>query len=172
MKKSEIRKHYFQDKYVIISPKRGQRPHITKICKDDATKKECFMCPDGKVKIIYELPNLRGGWLVRVIKNIYPALSLDNKYAYGKQEVIIETPDHNKEIHELSIEHIKKILDVYSERYESLRKLDKIRYVLVFKNEGGKAGESIDHAHSQVIALPMIPPLIKEEINAIDDYTM
>lgn len=172
MKKSEIRKHYFQDKYVIISPKRGQRPHITKVCTDDGAKKECFMCPGGKVKIIYELPNLRGGWLVRVIKNIYPALSLDNKLAYGKQEVIIETPDHKKELHELPVEHIKKILDVCSERYESLRKLDKIRYVLVFKNEGGKAGESIDHAHSQVIALPMVPPLIREEVVAIDDYTI
>lgn len=172
MKKSEIRKHYFQDKYVIISPKRGQRPHITKVCTDDSEKKECFMCPNGKVKVIYELPDLKGGWLVRVIKNIYPALSLDNKYAYGKQEIIIETPEHKKEIHELPIEHIKRILDVYSERYESLRKLEKIRYVLVFKNEGGKAGESIDHAHSQVIALPMVPPLIREEITAIDDYTM
>lgn len=173
MKKSEIRKHYFQDKYVIISPKRGQRPHITKFCtEDENAKKDCFMCPGGKVKIIYELPNLNGGWLVRVIKNLYPALTLDNKYAYGKQEIIIESPDHNKEIHELPIDHIKKILDVYSERYESLKKMDKIRYVLVFKNEGGKAGESIDHAHSQVIALPMVPPLIREEINAIDDYTM
>jgi len=130
------------------------------------------MCAKGKVDLIYELPDLNGGWKVRVIRNKYPALTLDNKFAFGKQELIIETPDHNKEIHELSIEHIKKILDVYSERYESLRKMDKVRYVLVFKNEGGKAGESIDHAHSQVIALPMVPPLIREEINAIDDYVM
>jgi UDPglucose--hexose-1-phosphate uridylyltransferase len=173
MKKNEIRKHYFQDKYVIISPKRGRRPHRTKICKEDEkVGKKCFFCPGEKVKLVYELPNLSGGWLVRVIKNIYPALSLDNKYAYGKQEIIIETPEHNKEIHELSIEHIKKILDVYSERHESLMKLKKVRYVLVFKNEGGKAGESINHAHSQVIALPMLPPLIREEILAIDEYQM
>lgn len=173
MKKSEIRKHYFQDKYVIISPKRGKRPHITKVCQEDTeTAQKCFMCSDGKVDLIYEIPDLRGGWLVRIVKNIYPALTLDNKYAHGKQEIIIETPDHKKEIHELPISHIKKILDVYAERYESLSKMDKIRYVLIFKNEGGKAGESINHAHSQVIALPMIPPLIREEIVAIDDYNM
>ncbi|RJO60235.1 DUF4931 domain-containing protein [candidate division WS5 bacterium] len=173
MKKNEIRKHYFQDKYVIISPKRGKRPHRTKVAGDEEKAgKECFMCPKGKVKVIYDLPDLSGGWLVRVIKNIYPALSLDNKYAYGKQEIVIESPDHEKEIHELSIEHIRKILDVYSERYESLVRLEGIRYVIVFKNEGGKAGESINHAHSQIIALPMIPPLIREEILAIDDYQM
>jgi len=171
MKKSEIRKHYFQDKYVIISPKRGQRPHIVKVCAEDTSKTpECFMCPGGKVNLVYEIPDLKGGWLIRVIKNLYPALSPDNKYAYGRQEIIIESPDHKKEIHELSTEHIKKVLDVYSERYESLIKMKKIRYVLVFKNEGGKAGESIDHAHSQIIALPMVPPLIREEINAVDNY--
>ena len=173
MKKNEIRKHYFQDKYVIISPKRGKRPHRTKTCtEDEKMDKECFFCPQNKVKLIYELPNLSGGWLIKVIKNIYPALSLDNKYAYGKQEIIIETPEHKKEIHELPIEHIKKILDVYSERHDSLMKLKKIRFVLVFKNEGGKAGESINHAHSQVIALPMLPPMIREEILAIDEYQM
>lgn len=173
MKKSEIRKHYFQDKYVIIAPKRGQRPHVTKVCKEpEATKKDCFMCKNTKTDLIYEIPDLNGGWALRVMKNKFPALTLENKFAFGKQEIIIETPKHNHEIHELPVEHIVKILDVYSERYEALKRMERIRYVLVFKNEGGKAGESIDHSHSQVIALPMVPPLIRSEINAIDDYMM
>lgn len=162
MKKNEIRKHYFLDKYVIISPKRGKRPHTTKICQEDPTvSKTCFMCPDAKRKPVYEIHDDKGNWIIRVLNNDFPALSLDNKYAYGKQELVVETPLHNKELHEFPIEHIKKVLDVYSERYESLMKLEKIRYVLVFKNEGGKAGESISHSHSQVIALPMIPPMIR-----------
>lgn len=173
MKKSEIRKHYFQDKYVIISPKRGQRPHATKICKEpERPAKDCFMCKKTKADLIYDIPDLKGGWSVRVVKNKFPALTLDNKYSFGKQEIIIETPNHNQEIHELSVEHIMKIIDVYSERYEALKRMNRVRYVLVFKNEGGKAGESIDHSHSQVIALPMVPPMLRDEISAIDDYMM
>ncbi len=173
MKKNEIRKHYFQDKYVIISPRRSKRPHSVDTQEQSKeVNKKCDFCPGGHVKRIYDVKDRAGNWTVRVVKNLFPALTLDNKYAYGKQEVIIESPDHEKEIYELPVEHIKKILDVYSERYESLIKLDRIRYVLVFKNEGGKAGESLQHAHSQVIALPMIPPMIREELLAIDDYMM
>ena len=173
MNKNEIRKHYFQDKYVIISPKRAKRPQrLDTREQNQKTGKKCDFCPGGHVKKIYDLKDDAGNWDIRVVKNIFPALSLDNKYAYGKQEVIIESPDHDKEIYEFPVSHIKKILDVYSERYESLIKLDKIRYVLVFKNEGGKSGESLQHAHSQVIAMPMIPPMIREEILAIDDYMM
>ncbi len=173
MKKSEIRKHYFLDKYVVISPKRAERPHETKVVKEEIHKKDdCFMCPDGKVDVIYEIKDDKGGWLVRSIKNIYPALSMDNKYAYGNQEIIIETPDHSKDIHELSIEQLKKILAIYEERTESLSKIKGICYVLVFKNEGGRAGESINHTHSQVIALPMVPPVIQDEVVAMETYIM
>jgi len=173
MSKNEIRKHYFQDKYVIISPKRAKRPHYTKIKKEGETSSsQCFMCPGSKEKPIYEIYNGSKNWIIRVMHNGFPALTLDNKHAYGAQEIIVETPEHLKDIHEFPIEHIKKILDVYSERYESLSRLEKVRYVLVFKNEGGKAGESINHSHSQVIALPMLPPHIRSEMLAIDNYTM
>lgn len=173
MKKNEIRKHYFQDKYVIIAPKRGKRPHNVKAAGEKySVQKSCFMCPGSKEKVVYQIRDDRNGWLVRVLQNAYPALTLDSKYAYGKQEIVVETSEHNKEIHELSIDHIKKILEVYSERFEALSSLPKIRYVLVFKNEGGKAGESIAHAHSQIIALPMLPPLIREEILEVDRYML
>jgi UDPglucose--hexose-1-phosphate uridylyltransferase len=51
-----------------------------------------------------------------------------------------------------------------------LRKIKGIKYVIVFKNEGGKAGASIAHSHSQVIALPLIPPEIKKEYEDYGDY--
>ena len=93
MRKSEIRKHYFQDKYVIISPKRAKRPHSTKIKKEKEEIRECFMCPDFKKdKSIYEIKGKDKKWMIKVIKNGFPAFTLDSKFAYGKQEIVIETP--------------------------------------------------------------------------------
>lgn len=175
MKKSEIRKHYFLDRYVIFSPKRSLRPF--KISEEDKARKEkaresCFFCPQElKDKIIYKIGSGKN-WEVAVIPNKFPALTLDNKKAFGKQEILIETPEHGKELSDLPIKHITKILEAYDQRIFELSEIEGIRYVLVFKNDGGKAGASVPHAHSQIYALPMIPPLIQEVSNAIDDYKL
>lgn len=173
---SEIRKDYFLDKYVIISPKRGQRPNKVKNRAPEVDSKDCYFCrpqvddPNKQIQIkdYGRLPD--GSWEMKVIGNLYPALTMDNLNAYGKQEIIIETPEHGKELHHLSLEHIVKVLDLYEERYEYLMGQPGICYTLVFKNEGGKAGASIPHAHSQLIALPLIPPKIKHEADAMDEY--
>jgi len=170
LKESEIRKDYFLDRYVIISPKRGKRLHQV-IKKEEESSDICHFCPgqiDGKN--VLEIPNGNDSWKVKVIENIFPALTPNNLKAYGKQEVIIETPEHNKELHELSLEHIVEVLNVYIERFVTLSSLKGICYTLVFKNEGGKAGASVSHTHSQVIALPMIPPKLAEEATAQDNY--
>ncbi|NTU69584.1 DUF4931 domain-containing protein, partial [bacterium] len=86
------------------------------------------------------------------------------------QEVVIDTPEHNKEIHELSVDHVVKLLDTYIERNKALSKIEGINYILIFKNEGGKAGASVLHSHSQIYALPVVPPMIEEETLAIDKY--
>lgn len=174
MKKSEIRKDYFLEQYVIIAPKRNDRP-IKVQKKEDEKSRDCYFCPPiidepGREKVLLQKKDTAGKWKIKVITNKFPALSLDNLKAYGEQEIVIETPEHNKEIHELTLEHIKDIIDVYVERYVALKKLDGISYVLVFKNEGGKAGASIPHSHSQIYALPMIPPKIAAESAAMDNY--
>lgn len=168
---SEIRKDYFTDNYVIIAPKRNKRPDAIQKIKDDASCTDCHFCPDN----IDQPTILRSGgkgknWKVLVLPNKFPALTLDNHKAFGKQEVIIETPEHNKEINELSLEHIEEILDVYISRFETLRNTKGIKYVLVFKNEGGKAGASMAHSHSQIVALPIVPPMIKGEYQSYANY--
>lgn len=174
MEKSEIRKDYFLDRYVIIAPKRNRRPHKI-LRKEEDQLGECYFCSprvdDPKNETtIYEVKDDNGNWQIKVIENKFPALTLENLKAYGSQEIIIETPKHAVELHELSLEHIVKVIDVYIERYKALSQQKGICYTIVFKNEGGKAGASIPHTHSQIIALPMIPPKIAEEAAAMDDY--
>lgn len=174
MKQSEIRKHYFIDRYVIIAPKRSAKPDV--LTKTNRYETEtCSFCPPGiddtkKHETTYEVKDGKGGWDIKVIKNDFPALSLNNLKAYGYQEIIIETPKHGIELYDLPLEHITKIIDVYCNRFNFASKLDGIRYTLVFKNEGGKAGASVDHSHSQVISLPMVPPKAAREAEALNDY--
>lgn len=171
---SEIRKHYFENRYVIISPKRALRPDMLKEAPmppqpegSDPFDPE----PQKKEKALYEVRE-KGKWIIRVIENKFPALSTDNPKAYGKQELIIETPLHAKHLNDLSVDHIIKVLETYEQRIKTLSNMPKIKYVAVFKNEGGRAGASIQHAHSQVIALPFIPPLISSDASAMDEYVL
>ncbi len=171
MDQSEIRKDYFQNKYVIIAPKRAKRPQKV-LKKEEATSTPCYFCPEqvDKEFIVAKDPKAGQAWKILTVLNKYPALTEDNHEAFGRQEVIIETPDHAKEIHELPLDHIEKIIDTYIDRYEAMKKIEEIKYVIVFKNEGGKAGASIAHSHSQIIALPIVPPDLKTEYEAYADY--
>jgi len=172
MNKSEIRKDYFKDEYVIIAPKRAKRPHkVEALAEKD---KSCYFCPENfKDEIVtYQDNNAAGDWEIVSVVNKFAALTIDNPRAYGQAEVIIETRQHGLDINDFSVEHIVRIFNAYINRYAELRNMDKIKHVILFKNEGGKAGASIAHTHSQIMALPLLPPKIITEINAYSNYRL
>lgn len=167
---AEIRKHYFLDQYVIIAPRRNLRPEAFdhagephKIPND-----RCPFCGPGETAL-WQWPKGRN-WQVKVIKNAYPALTTSNPQAFGVQEVVINTPRHDQEFSELDVPEIETIFDAYLHRLTSLKQLNGIRYVLVFKNDGPMAGASVAHAHCQIFALPLIPPAIEREADALNHH--
>lgn len=178
MNKSEIRKDYLLDKYVIITPSRAKRPRDIKEQTIIDRSQDCYFCPDQvakqhkdmKGKYVIDEIKEKGKWQVVSVKNIFPAVSKDNKNAYGYQEVIIETPEHNKEIGQLTEGQIENILKMYTRRTKDLLKDKKIDYVLCMKNQGSKAGASKAHAHSQVFATNITPPTILQERDAVAKY--
>ncbi len=172
MLKSEIRKDYLSDKHVIITPGRAKRPRDISEQTIISRVSSCPFCPEkiDQKNILDQIDGPEGKILS--IKNVFPAVTLDNKKAYGVQEVIIETPDHKKELHDLSEGQIEQLLRMYSKRTEALSKIKNIEYVLCFKNQGSKAGASIVHAHSQIFATDIMPPEIKEELKIWRDYRL
>ena len=172
MLKSEIRKDYLLDKYVIITPGRALRPRDVEEQTIISRVAHCPFCPEkiDQKNIVDQIDAPEGK--ITCIKNIFPAVSLDNKKAYGAQEVIIETPDHKKELHDLSEKQIESLLRMYAKRTDELSKIKNIEYILCFKNQGSKAGASIVHAHSQVFATAMIPPDIAEELKVSYNYQL
>ncbi|MFA6272497.1 MAG: galactose-1-phosphate uridylyltransferase [Patescibacteria group bacterium] len=175
VQKSEIRKDYIQDKYVIIAPRRGSRPHdFEQIVSKITREKKCVFCPENIEKdlIIRKYDGQGKNWSLLTLKNKFPAVTLDNPNAYGVQELVIETPDHATELEYLPESHIKKLFDVYAERTYEISKLDKIKYILIFKNDGGKAGQSVAHSHSQVFATEFLPPHLMDKSQKTQEYKL
>ncbi|NCF75022.1 MAG: DUF4931 domain-containing protein [Xanthomonadaceae bacterium] len=172
--KSEIRKAYFLNKYVIITPSRRKRPRDIKEQTFIKRISKCVFCPKNIEKdlVVKKFKKRGGSWEFLVLKNKFPALTLDNKRAYGYQEVIVETPDHIKVLAEFPISHFVKLLEVYIDRTKEVSKIKRIEYILIFKNEGSKAGASIIHDHSQVFSTDILPPDVYEELKLAKKYKL
>ncbi|MCK5510688.1 DUF4931 domain-containing protein [Candidatus Parcubacteria bacterium] len=168
---SELRKAYLLNKYVLITPGRAKRPKDIREQTIIKRTGDCPFCPKNiDSKIIVDKIEKDGKWQTISIKNIFPAVKLDNEKAYGAQEVIIETRDHVKEMADLSEAEIEDVLRMYAKRTLALSKNKKLDYILCFKNQGSKAGASIVHAHSQVFATNILPPDIREESMLTESY--
>jgi len=90
--------------------------------------------------------------------------------AYGDHEVIVETPDHSKQMYDLDEAELTDLLKVYRGRIDELGNQPNIKYVSVFKNEGKKAGTSIIHSHSQLISLNTVPPRVRHKIEGAKKF--
>ncbi|MGE5309058.1 MAG: galactose-1-phosphate uridylyltransferase [Deltaproteobacteria bacterium] len=122
------------------------------------------------------------GWEVRVVPNKFPALQIeggldrrgmglyDLSKGVGAHEVIVETPYHNKDFPDLLIPEITNVLNLYCQRMRDLERDRRLKYILLFKNYGAAAGASLEHPHTQLIALPMVPKNVKEEIGGAQHY--
>lgn len=172
MLKSEIRKDYLLNKYVIITPGRAKRPRDIKEQTIISRVASCPFCQEKlNPKNILDRLDAPESEILS-IKNIFPAVSLDNKKAYGSQEVIIETTDHKKELHNMSEAQIEQLLRMYAKRTQAINKIKNLDYILCFKNQGSKAGASIVHAHSQIFATDIMPPEIKQELELARQYKL
>jgi len=177
----ELRKDYILDRWVIISEKRGKRPDQFKneAKPDPSTPSSCFFCPGHESETPPEIGRIEkdGRWQLRNFPNKFNFIeregdktikTADNFFTYsnpyGSHEVIVETPDHSKQIYDLSHDELKQLFKVYAQRIAELSQKDE--YVVVMKNHGRSAGTSIQHSHSQIMSLQMVPPLVAKEIEA------
>ena len=182
---SEFRKDPLHNKWVLFVPERSKRPHAFFSGKDGGVQEDEKKCPfcEGRENLTPpEVDSFREkgkadepGWLVRVFPNKFPALNKEAKMSsmkagipnvvegYGFHEVIAETPSHGKDIYNMSNDEILLVLKMYKKRYNVLKEKKNIKSIFIFKNHGREAGASLSHSHSQILALPIVPPFIEEE---------
>jgi UDPglucose--hexose-1-phosphate uridylyltransferase len=183
----EMRRHYFLDEYCIIAAERKKRPSDFKREMSEASdKKICPFCPGNEeitppsVAVYTEYGVLADGpmrirnWQMRVFPNLFAAVVLNpvpptaewiSLPGRGYHEVIVDSPKHEENPASFSHDHMERLCQVYQDRYSHCRSLG--QYVSIFKNWGNEAGASLSHSHSQVIAIPIIPPMIRSEMEAI-----
>ena len=176
---NQLRKDYLTNKWVIIAKERGKRPNDFRYEEKKELIKKCFFCPGNEHRTPPEIDRIEkdGEWIIRCFPNKFPATTekkeitdkglLKGMAAYGRHEVVVETPVHGEELGNLEVEHIAKVLEMYSRREIELNKDPDIEYVSIFKNKGKTAGASFSHSHTQIIALPTVPGVIREEMKVL-----
>jgi UDPglucose--hexose-1-phosphate uridylyltransferase len=154
----------------------------------------CPFCAGNEARTppaLYERHDAEGRWQVRVVPNMFPAVSSDTASsgvkpverladgrldttttsAFGAHEVIIESAQHLDRTSALAASEMQQVLEAYKDRLRYWRNDSRFDYGLVFKNQGPRAGASIAHLHSQFVALPRVPPAVAAELRrAEEDY--
>jgi UDPglucose--hexose-1-phosphate uridylyltransferase len=180
----ELRKDPVIGRWVIIATERARRPSEFVQEPQQIRGGFCPLCEGNEDKTPPEIFSIRSpntapntpGWSLRVVPNKFPALMAqgelnregegvyDKMNGVGAHEVLVESPQHEANLATLSEEALRNLLIAYRQRMIDLMRDPRLRYVMVFKNHGAAAGASLEHPHSQIIALPIIPKRVAEEI--------
>ncbi len=189
---SEIRKDPVSHTWVVISTERGKRPSDYKRKElEKISQKGCPFCegkeftqPTQKFAIWPgEYDEKTKQWITRVLPNKFPALKASTQFYQGEvgelyhylagvggHEVLVDSRDHFDTLANMKSEQVEAVLRTYIQRYKYWRVDPRIVYVLIFKNYRHEAGASLSHPHSQLIATPIIPPRIFEELREAKEY--
>jgi UDPglucose--hexose-1-phosphate uridylyltransferase len=183
---STIRTDPVTGRQVIVASERADRPRRFRESSDSPSDPEhCPFCrgnEEATPPAIRTIPDDSDDWDIRVVPNKYPAVSSNveleefgrapfrSTSGVGAHEVVVETPEHVVDLHDLSADQIATVLRTWGDRIADLRNDRRLEYVLPFKNQGAPAGASIEHAHSQIVALPSVPPRITEELEGARDH--
>ncbi|MBM4339283.1 MAG: galactose-1-phosphate uridylyltransferase [Deltaproteobacteria bacterium] len=179
----EFRQNMVSKEWVIIATERAKRPDQF-LQKKEGKKPlplhqdDCPFCPGNESKTPPSLFSIEksGAWSLRVVHNKFAALqdhlTTKRKHegrflkadGFGIAEVIIETPIHNRTIATMDLEEVRNTVMAYKERYIALSKTEQIDLITIFRNYGEKAGTSLEHPHSQIIATPIVPPHVRNPL--------
>lgn len=186
----ELRKDPVTGRWVIIATDRVRRPSdFSRETVEIKGGRFCPFCPGNELKTPPEVLAYRNsggpnspGWTVRVVPNKFPALRVegnlerqgegmyDKMDGVGAHEVIIESPEHMSTLSDLGEKQIESVLWAFRDRMIDLKRDVRFRYILFFKNHGEPAGATLEHSHSQLIALPVVPKTVQEEIDGARRY--
>lgn len=186
----ELRKDPITGRWVIISTDRARRPSdFTRVTVEPTGARFCPFCPGHEDKtppevLSYHTDGLTHGgrWSLRTVPNKFPALRVegdldrqgeglyDRMNGIGAHEVVIETPEHMATLSTMDERQVAELLWAFRDRVLDLKKDKRLRYVMLFKNHGEAAGATLEHPHSQIIALPVVPKRVQEELDGARKY--
>ena len=187
---SELRRDPITGRWNIINTDEPLGPEGFEVEPHQPSGATCPFCTGNERLTPPEIYALRpsaappnsAGWQLRVVPNKFPALRIEGELGrrglglfdlsngVGAHEVIIETPDHHRHMADLSLQELEQVFAAFKGRSLDLRGDHRLKYSLIFKNFGLPAGASLEHPHSQLIALPIVPKRVAEELKGAERY--
>lgn len=182
----QLRQDLITGRWVAVATERARRPDsFTQAVKEATVARDvCPFCPGHEEMtppevLAYRAPGTEAngpGWWVRVVPNLYAAFKLqpegqdhvDGRFrqrdAIGACEVLISSPDHKAPTPLLERRQVTEIVQSYLDRYHAHQDNPALEYVLILYNHGRPAGASLEHPHSQLYAISLVPPSFREEM--------
>lgn len=165
MDAAEVRMDQTTGDMVLISSARSRRPTDFSIRKEahNSQADTCPFCPgneDMTPPETYRIDDAEGKWIARIVPNLYPAV----EGMGAAHEVVIENEPHGRLLWEYDTSGLTAVLSASFDRCRQMYEMPGVRYVQLFRNHGKRAGASLYHNHSQIIALPFVPPRITREL--------
>jgi UDPglucose--hexose-1-phosphate uridylyltransferase len=165
----ELRRNPVNGKLTIIAPGRAARP--TDLLREGSgAAGPCPFCAGNEGLTPPEVDAVREpgsapdgpGWRVRVVPNKYPALP-------GRHEVILHSPDHVAELEDLGDDDLLEVLEMWRRRIAAQLESGAVAATLIV-NHGAGAGASLAHPHAQLLATPVVPALLLDELREFDRH--
>lgn len=181
----ELRKDPLLGRWIAVL-RDSKPPDYYEVSVNPEEKAPCILCPGREKETKPEITAVRQevGWVVRDIPNFVPVFQIEGEIgrkgmgmydmmnSIGANELIVDSPEHDKPPEDLGSEHLLKVLRIYRERITDLERDSRIRQVLVLKNSGKAAGARYSHSYSEIVATPVIPKRLKDELaNSRQYYT-
>ena len=193
----EYRRDPVTGRWVILAPVRSLRPitlaHSAPHSRTGNGRQDCPLCEGSEQFTPSEVYAIRSpdsvpdgpGWQLRVVPNKYPAVHpiaepsfmsdlngdlFDSLPGFGEHELLIECPDHEVTPTALTTQEMTRVLTAYRERIRSLARNPLYEYATIFKNVGAEAGASLAHLHSQIITTPVVPEVVRQELESSQKF--
>lgn len=183
---SQLRRDPIRGHWTIIAPERADRPIVATdaALSPDASADDPFLVGNESETpaAVFSVPGDAHDWAVRVVPNRYPVVTdaaspsaathelFESAPAGGRHEVIIECPEFETEFTALGSAQVARVLQAWQSRLAAVREAGRCDYAVIFKNNGARAGASLPHVHSQLLAMQRTPPQIEVELNATRDF--
>ncbi len=177
----------------MIAEGRSARPSEGGIPTSPSSAADCPFCEGHENQTPPEVAAVRRegtpadgpGWTLRTIPNRFPTLAptapreargtastlFEATPGYGHHEVIIESPRHDPGFPFLPADQTREAVRMFRDRVAALTTKRRVRAVLLFENYGPESGGSLMHPHAQVVATPIVPPILAEEAAAMRRFS-
>ncbi len=180
----ELRKDILTGRWVEVASEPKAPPDYDLLPGNKQEESSCVLCPGHENEATPEIAAIRtsAGWQVRAISSFRPMFQIegdlgrrgvgiyDRMNSIGANEILIESPAHNLRPEDMGLEQMIRVVRLYRDRIADLEKDSRLRYILIYKDSGREAGEIFSHPASFLMATPVIPKMVKDELDNAKQY--